>query len=91
MKFKEIIAAVNGKDIKGDTDAEISMITDDSRKCVPGSLFIAVKGYSSDGHEYIGKAIENGASAVIYQDPEYAPEGGANRPISLPAKDFTRL
>ena len=75
MKFKEIIAAVNGKDIKGDTDAEISMITDDSRKCVPGSLFIAVKGYSSDGHEYIGKAIENGASAVIYQDPEYAPEG----------------
>ena len=37
----------------------------DSRKVVKGQTFIAIKGISSDGHDYINKAIENGASEVI--------------------------
>lgn len=48
----------------------------DSRKAVPGSLFVAVRGFVVDGHRYIGDAIANGAQAVIceaippHPDPE---------------------
>lgn len=54
-------------------DQEISSISCDSRKCLPGGLFIAVRGYDSDGHGYIRKAVENGAVAVAYQDSSYTP------------------
>ena len=42
----------------------ISGITADSRKVEPGSLFVAISGTVSDGHDYIEKAIAQGASAV---------------------------
>ncbi len=44
-------------------------ITDDSRKVRKGSLFVAVRGYSTDGHDYIGTAIEKGAACIVYDDP----------------------
>ena len=47
-------------------------ITADSRKVTPGALFVAVKGFSSDGHDYIANALEKGAAGIIC---EYVPEG----------------
>ena len=46
----------------------ITSIETDSRKCTPGSLFVAIEGNSADGHRFIPKAIENGASTVVYQN-----------------------
>ncbi len=46
-------------------DLEINSVTDDSRKVGPGSLFMAIKGLSSDGNDYIDKAIEKGAVAIV--------------------------
>ncbi len=46
----------------------IRSIETDSRKCTPGSLFVAVAGNASDGHKFIPNAIENGAVAVVYQN-----------------------
>ena len=46
-------------------DVEITGIAIDSRAVKPGYLFVAMKGGLMDGHDYIQKAIENGASAVI--------------------------
>ena len=43
----------------------------DSRKIKPGDTFIALRGISSDGHSYIDKAIENGASKLIVEEGEY--------------------
>jgi len=49
-----------------------TLITADSRKVIPGALFVAVKGYASDGHDYIRSAIEKGATGIIC---EHIPEG----------------
>ena len=45
---------------------EVSEIRSDSRKVKKGDLFIAYKGVKVDGHDYIDKAIENGASVIVY-------------------------
>lgn len=46
-------------------------ITGDSRQVVPGSIFVAVKGYSADGHDYIASAIKKGATTIVC---EHIPE-----------------
>ncbi len=46
-------------------DVEITGIAIDSRAVKPGSLFVAMKGGTLDGHNYIQKAVENGAAAII--------------------------
>ena len=46
-------------------DVEIDGIAIDSRAVKPGYLFVAMQGGSADGHDYIQKAIDNGASAVV--------------------------
>lgn len=49
---------------------EITGITDDSRNIKPGMVFIAIKGYQSDGHDYILDAANNGASLIIGELPQ---------------------
>ena len=49
-------------------DLNIVGLTLDSRKVKPGYAFFAVKGFETDGHKYIQKAIENGAVAVVLSD-----------------------
>ncbi|MDR2056964.1 MAG: UDP-N-acetylmuramoyl-L-alanyl-D-glutamate--2,6-diaminopimelate ligase [Dysgonamonadaceae bacterium] len=53
--------------IEGNPNKNITGIHFDSRKIKKGHLFIAVQGTQSDGHDYIGKAIENGATAIVCQ------------------------
>ena len=50
------------------------MIRTDSRKVKPGDTFIALKGISSNGDEYIGKAIENGAVKIVCENGTYPVE-----------------
>ncbi len=47
-------------------------ITSSSKSCVPGSVFVAIKGAKGDGHLHIEEAISGGAAAVVYQDPDAA-------------------
>lgn len=53
---------------------EYTSVTADSRQVAQGSLFIALRGYSVDGHKFIGKAIDAGAAAIVYEDEEAARE-----------------
>ena len=46
----------------------ICMITSDSRKVIAGSLFVAIKGYCTDGYRFISSAVERGAVAVICEE-----------------------
>ena len=52
----------------GETELTIQNIQFDSRKVSTGSLFVATRGTASDGHEYISKAIENGALAIVCEE-----------------------
>ena len=54
--------------VNGDMSIGITSVCNDSRKVAPGALFVAVKGYASDGHDYIRTAVEKGAAAIMYQD-----------------------
>jgi UDP-N-acetylmuramoyl-L-alanyl-D-glutamate--2,6-diaminopimelate ligase len=51
--------------VSGNTDMEVSSVQIDSRKVGKGSLFVAVRGVAVDGHQFIDKAIEQGAAAVV--------------------------
>ena len=68
MKLKDILVNSNLLDIIGDKELNIVDITFDSRKVKPGTLFFAVKGTQVDGHDYIGKAIEQGAIAIVCEN-----------------------
>ena len=59
----------------GDTEIEIKDIQFDSRKVEAGSVFVATRGTASDGHQYIGMAVEKGAVAVVCEQmpPELNP------------------
>jgi UDP-N-acetylmuramoyl-L-alanyl-D-glutamate--2,6-diaminopimelate ligase len=59
----------------GEKDPVIGNIEFDSRKVTPGTLFVAVKGTKSDGHDYIGNAVSSGASAVICENLPANPDG----------------
>jgi UDP-N-acetylmuramoyl-L-alanyl-D-glutamate--2,6-diaminopimelate ligase len=55
-------------DVRGTLPSEATGITDDSRTVEPGSLFIAVRGSTSDGHDFLDAAASRGATCVIVED-----------------------
>ena len=65
MKIEEIINGINIVSVTGAINIEISSVEFDSRKVKKDSLFVAVKGYKTDGHDFIESAVKAGAIAVI--------------------------
>ena len=65
MKLENILKNINVIETIGCINQEISGIHIDSRQIESGHLFVAVKGTQTDGHAYINKAIEKGASAIV--------------------------
>jgi len=55
--------------VSGDLPTVLSGISDDSRMVARGDLFIAVRGWDSDGHDFLDAAAQRGAAAVIVEDP----------------------
>lgn len=68
MRLDSIIRNSGVTASRGSLEVVVTDICSDSRKVVPGAMFIAVKGYGVDGHAFIGKAVESGAVAVVYED-----------------------
>lgn len=65
MILRDLIASLDRPVVAGNTEHAINALVYDSRKVVPGSLFVAIHGAKSDGHEFIDKAIAQGAVAVV--------------------------
>ena len=63
--LRDILYGVSLNQVSGSTELEVTSICFDSRRAERGALFIAVKGTISDGHDFIDKAIEQGAAAIV--------------------------
>ena len=68
MELKKLLVGLDGIKGKGNLDIEIEGIERDSKNVKKGFLFVAIKGFTVDGHEFIGDAIKNGAVAVIIEE-----------------------
>ncbi|MBQ1964384.1 MAG: UDP-N-acetylmuramoyl-L-alanyl-D-glutamate--2,6-diaminopimelate ligase, partial [Tidjanibacter sp.] len=96
MKLNKLLERVEVIEIVGSGECEITTLTMDSRKACPGALFAAIEGTAVDGHAYIGKAVEAGASAVLCNHlPAEVAEGctyvvvaDSSRAIGLVAANF---
>ena len=63
--LKDILYKVAIEAVKGSTDIAVDKMDFDSRKIEKNDVFIAIRGTISDGHDYIGKAIQQGAVAIV--------------------------
>ena len=63
---------------------EVAGIVHDSRKVVPGALFVAVRGYHSDGHQFISQALQQGAAAVVAEELPVAADVAEAPVFSVP-------
>lgn len=71
--LKDIISTLYVQQVQGNQNVSIQDITADSRAVKPNSLFIALDGATVDGHNYIDKAVDAGAVAVIVSKPVTVP------------------
>ncbi|MBQ9230285.1 MAG: UDP-N-acetylmuramoyl-L-alanyl-D-glutamate--2,6-diaminopimelate ligase [Prevotella sp.] len=76
MRLSELLKYVKPICVIGDEHINITGVNIDSRKIEQGHLFVAIKGTQTDGHKFIPKALELGASAILCEDlPEEKTEG----------------
>lgn len=65
MKLLQLLDGVNYKVVKGNLDKEIVNIQYDSRKVSKDDIFVCLSGFEVDGHNFVSKAVENGARVII--------------------------
>ena len=68
MQLSDLIGKLNVAKVVGNDCIEITSVEADSRRVAEGSLFVAVRGVSVDGHTFIAKAEAQGASAVVCEE-----------------------
>lgn len=68
MILEKVIADSGVITVDGNAGYEVASVCNDSRKAAHGSLFVAVRGFASDGHNFISAAVRNGAGAVVCED-----------------------
>lgn len=68
MKLSDLLKDIETLDLSASQELEICGVSYDSRRTEMGDLFVAIKGFESDGHKYIGMAVQKGAAAVLCQE-----------------------
>ena len=68
MKLKNMLVGLEDLKVKGDLDIELEGLDRNSKNIKEGYLFVAIKGFSADGHKFINDAIENGAKAILVEE-----------------------
>lgn len=87
MELTQLLRDTSAARLSGPESAPITGICYDSRKAAPGCLFVAIRGFQSDGHAYIRAALDRGASAVLLETP---PEGALPENIPVYRAENTR-
>ncbi|MCS6839799.1 MAG: UDP-N-acetylmuramoyl-L-alanyl-D-glutamate--2,6-diaminopimelate ligase [Roseiflexus sp.] len=71
MRLHDLLRTISDPAHLPDSNPQITAVVYDSRAVTPGALFVAYRGFHTDGHLYIPQAIERGAAAVVYEDPAW--------------------
>lgn len=71
MLLKDLVKNVSILSANRDLTAEIRGVTYDSRKALPGYLFVCIDGFSTDGHQYAQQAVDNGACTLVVEKDVY--------------------
>jgi len=82
MLIDDLLAGVAHRWVRGEEAVSVAGVTNDSRKAVPGAVFVAVRGLKTDGTAYAAKAVEAGAEIVVV---------GAGRSSAPELQDVGRL
>ena len=69
MRLQDLLQGIEIEETTADLTMEIRGVSYDSRHTVPGDLFVAMTGFATDGHTFVGKAAEAGAVCVLCQRP----------------------
>ena len=93
MKLKDLLKNIQVLRMEADPETEITGVSYDSRQTQPGDLFVAVRGFETDGHRYIPKAMERGAAAVLCETPPtdgtpYVQTDDCRLGLALASRDF---
>lgn len=67
-RLSDILYKVHITSVHGSTDVQVKDVQIDSRKISAGSLFVAIRGEKSDGHNFIHVAVEKGAAAIVCEE-----------------------
>ncbi|PYL25550.1 MAG: UDP-N-acetylmuramoyl-L-alanyl-D-glutamate--2,6-diaminopimelate ligase, partial [Verrucomicrobia bacterium] len=73
MQLKTLVAAIPIRQVIGTLDRTVESIAYDSRRLQRNGLFVALRGEKANGHEFIGAAIEKGASVIVTEREEQHP------------------
>ncbi len=90
MRLTDLVPEVPGARIQGPAHSAITAVAYDSRAVSAGSIFVAVPGFKSDGHDYLSEAITAGASAIAVQanlESRWRPVLSANKVGALIVRD----
>ena len=68
MKLKSVLVGIDGLKAKGDLEREINGIECNSKNIKEGYMFVAIKGFDVDGHDYIAEAINAGATVIVIEE-----------------------
>lgn len=93
MKLSELLAGIDTIEIHAEPETEIADISYDSRSTKQGDLFVAIKGFESDGHKFIGDAAGKGALAVVCEtktetDIPYVLVANSREALALISKNY---
>lgn len=75
MTLKTLVRELSYTLCAGTLERDITALVYDSRKVVPGSIFVCLTGFQTDGHDYIPMALEKGAGTLVVEHEVEAPEG----------------
>lgn len=91
MKLRDLLEGLDYRCVQGDVDGEISSVVYDSRKLLPGCLFICIKGAKFDGHDFAAHAVKQKAAALVVSGPvEIRGEEGIGNGVTVIKVEDTR-
>ena len=95
MKLTRLIERLDIINISGETSGEVSGVCFSADRCKQGSLFVAITGLKSDGHDFISEAITHGAQFIVYEKDLPLPSevtaikvSDSRRALGILAKNF---